>query len=94
MRLHTRPVGPAVAIVALALILVIHQQYGTLRSRAITTQPTTYLMAGPSAGASVLEIVGDGHRVEVIGKKDVWLKIKWDEEVAYVKENAIRPIKI
>lgn len=94
MRLHTRPIGSAISVVALAILLFAHQQYGTLRARAITTQPSTYVMAGPSAGASVLEVIGDGHRLEVIGKKDVWLKIKWDEEVAYVKENAIRPIKI
>lgn len=94
MRLHARPVGSAITVMALTILLAVHQHYGTVGMRGVTTQPATYLMAGPSAGAPVLEVVGDGHRVEVIGKKDVWLKIKWDEEIAYVKENAIRPIKI
>ena len=51
-------------------------------------------MDGPSAGASVVDVVGDGHRVEVLGKNDVWLKIRWDDDVAYVKETAIRPVRL
>ena len=93
-RMHQRPVGSAVAVAALALLLFFHQQYADARHRGITAQPSTYLMAGPSAGASVLEVVGDGHRVEVIGKKDVWLKIRWDDEIAYVKQDALRPVRL
>ena len=94
MRLHRRPVGSAIAVTALAVLLFLHQQYGTVRSRAIIASTTTYLMDGPSAGASVLDIVGDGHRVEILGKKDVWLKIRWDEDVVYVKENAVKELRL
>ena len=94
MRLHTRPTGSAIAVASLVFVLSFHQYYGSQRTRGITAQPTTYLMAGPSAGASVLEVIGDGHRVEVIGKKDVWLKIQWEDEVAYVKENSVRPVSL
>ena len=94
MRLHSRPTGSAIAVLALLFVLFLHQYYGSERTRGITAQPSTYLMAGPSAGASVLDIIGDGHRVEVIGKKDVWLKIRWDDEVAYVKENSVRPVRL
>ena len=93
-RLHVRPIGSAIAVVALSIVLFVHQQYGTIRSRGIIADASTYVMDGPSAGASVIDIVGDGHRVEVLGKKDVWLKIKWDEEVAYVKQNSIRPVRL
>jgi hypothetical protein len=93
-RLHTRPIGSAIAVMALCILLFIHQQYGAIRSRAIIAQSSTYLMDGPSAGASVIDIVGDGHRVEVLGKRDVWLKIEWNDEVAYVKENAIRSVRL
>lgn len=94
MRLHSRPIGSAIGLVAIAILLFVHQQYGTIRSRAIIADSTTYLMDGPSAGASVIDIVSDGHRVEVLGKRDVWLKITWDEDVAYVKENSIRAVKL
>ena len=94
MRLHARPITSGIAVAALAILLFVHLQYGSIRSRAIISQATTYLMDGPSPGASVIAIVGDGHRVEVLGKKDVWLKIRWDEDVAYVKENSLKPLKL
>ena len=94
MRRHARPIASPIAIVVLAIALFVHQQYGTERTRGIIADAATYLMDGPSAGASVIQIVGDGHRVEVIGKNDVWMKIKWDDEVAYVRENSIRPVRL
>ena len=94
MRLYRRPIASAIGVVALVFVLFLHQYYGEQQTRGITAQPSTYLMAGPSAGASVLDVIGDGHRVEVIGKKDVWLKIRWDDEVAYVKENSVRAVRL
>ena len=94
MRLHRRPIGSAIGVIAAVFVLFLHQYYGSQRTRGITAQPSTYLMAGPSAGASVLDVVGDGHRVVVIGKKDVWLKIRWDDEVAYVKANSVRAVRL
>lgn len=94
MRLHGRPVIPAATVAAFAILLFIHQQYHDAPMKGITAQPSTYLMAGPSAGAPVIDIVGDGHRVEVIGKKDVWLKVRWDDDIAYVKQNSLRPVRL
>ena len=94
MRQHARPVTSAAAVMVLAIVLFAHQLYGSQRDRGIIADASTYVMDGPSAGASVIEIVSDGHRVEVLGKKDVWLKIRWDEDIAYVKENSIRPVRL
>ena len=94
VRLHTRPTGLAITVVALLVLLFAHQQYGSSRTRGILFASSTYVMAGPSAGAAVIDIVGDGHRVEVIGHKDVWTKIKWDDEIAYVKETSLRPVRL
>ena len=94
MRLHTRPVSSTIALVILIITLFVHQQYAGTRTRGIIFNASTYLMTGPSAGATVIGVVGDGHRVEVIGKKDVWLQIEWDNDVAFVKENAIRTVRL
>lgn len=91
---HTRPITPGIALLVLTVALFIHQQYGSDRSRGIISASAAYLMDGPSAAASVIDVVGDGHRVEVLGKKDVWLKIRWDDDIAYVKENALRPVRL
>jgi hypothetical protein len=94
VRHHTRPTGLAITVVALLALLFSHQQYGSSRTRGILFASATYVMAGPSAGAAVIDIVGDGHRVEVIGHTDVWTKIKWDDEIAYVKETSLRPVRL
>ena len=93
-KLHRRPIASPMVVLVLCLTLFIHQQYGSERTRAIIAEAATYVMAGPSAGASVLDVVGDGHRVEVIGKKDVWMKIRWDDEIAYVKQGAVRAVRL
>ncbi len=61
-------------------------------SLAIITQSSTYLMSGPSSGSSVIAIINEGHRVEVEGKKDVWLKIQWKDKDAFVKESCVIPV--
>lgn len=61
-------------------------------SQAIISHSPTYLMSGASSGASVIAIINEGHRVEIEGKKDVWLKIRWKEKDAYVKASNIIPI--
>jgi hypothetical protein len=93
-KLHQRPIGSAIGVAAFVILLFVHQQFGSERARGILSDASTYLMDGPSAAASVIDIVGDGHRVNVIGKKDVWMKIEWDDEVAFVKQNSIRPVRL
>ena len=91
---HSRPVGSAITLFILCIALFAHQQFGSQRSRGIIANASTYLMDGPSAGASVIDVIGDGHRVEVVGKKDVWMKIRWDDEIAYVKEGSVKPVEL
>lgn len=94
VRLHRRPVAWGIVVCFLLTALFVHQQYGTVVTRGIISTPSTYLMDGPSAGAAVIQIISDGHRVEVIGKKDVWMKIKWGNGVVYIKENSLRPVEL
>lgn len=94
VRRHERPIGAFITLAVLAALLFVHQQFGRRQMKAVVSDPSTYLMAGPSAGASVIDIVGDGHRVEVIGKTDVWMKIRWEDRIAYVREDALRPLRL
>ena len=94
VKLASRPVASGIVLCFLLAALFAHQHYGTPMTRGIISNPSTYLMDGPSAGASVIQIIGDGHRVDVMGKKDVWMKIKWGDEVVYIKENSLRPVEL
>lgn len=81
-------------LVALCIIFLVHLNFNEWKSQAIIVNNNSYLMNYPSAGASVVSIVRDGHKVQVLGKEDVWLKVKWGEGVAYIKENNLLPVKL
>jgi hypothetical protein len=41
----------------------------------------------------VIAIIDEGNRVEVVGRRDVWLRIRWNGEIAYVKNNSLLPVQ-
>ena len=89
-----RPIASAVVTLLVLLILFYHVNVGGDVSMGIIGNSHTFVMNGPSPGASVVEIVEEGHRVEIIGKKDVWMEVLWDGEVAYVKEGNVLPVAL
>jgi len=89
---HRRPIPAAIFGFVILIIFFIHINFGERVTTAVVTQPDTYVMNGPSAGAPVLAIITEGHRVEVMGKRDVWMRIRWKGEVAYVKNTAVSAI--
>ena len=58
-------------------------------TRGIVSETATYLMSGPSAGASVVAIIGEGHQLKIKGKKDVWVRVEWADKEVYVKQNKL-----
>lgn len=52
---------------------------------SIVAHPGVALMAGPGAGAAWLSIAAPGDRLPVIGRQDIWLRVRWQERVAYVR---------
>ena len=66
--------------------------FGKSYQKGIIITPETYLMEGPSSGSKLIAIADMGHRVQVLGKNDVWVKINWQGNTAYVKENNILQI--
>jgi hypothetical protein len=88
---------PIATVIVLGVFLVgfgVHLYVGDKVSSGIITSPKTYVMAGPSSAASVIQVVSDGNRVEVIGKKDVWLKVKWFDQTGYIKQNNLQMVEL
>jgi hypothetical protein len=94
LRYKTKPFAAWGVLTVVSIILFVHLNLGEPYKQAIITNSNTYLMDGPSAGASVITIVRDGHRVQILGKKDVWVKVSWGESEAYVKESNLIPVKL
>src|SRR5690606_7893362 len=85
-RMNSRPIGTFIPLTIFLAILLVHLNAGDNLQRGIIAEANTFIMTGPSPGADVVERVGEGHRLDVVGKKDVWLKVKWNGQTAYVKE--------
>lgn len=80
-------VAPLVVVVVVLVVLLINVNSGTPFSSGIVSHPRTYVMSAPSSGSDVIAVIEEGHRFDVLGKNDVWLKIDWNGEPAFVKEN-------
>ena len=86
--------SPSLAIslvIMLALIFYV-VNLNSNKTKALIMQNNAYLMSGPSAAAELIEVVNQGHKVEVIGKQDIWYEIKWRGERAYIRENNLREL--
>jgi hypothetical protein len=94
LRFNTKPYAVWVLLIIISVVSFLHLNFSDRNSSAIITHNNTYLMDGPSSGASVISIVRDGHRVQVLGKEDVWLKVQWGDGEAYIKENNLLPVKL
>jgi uncharacterized protein YgiM (DUF1202 family) len=91
---NTKPVAAWVMLIVLSALFIVHLHFSEGYSKAIIVNNNTYLMDAPSAGASVISILRDGHRIRITGKKDVWLRVQWGDTEAYIKENNLMPVKL
>jgi len=91
---RARPVFAGSAYLVLLLLLFLLNNFGREKPKAIITSNQAYLMAGPSPGAKLVEVTGRGHRVEVLGREDVWVRIHWKDQIAYIKDHDLRPVRL
>ncbi|MFN3840082.1 MAG: hypothetical protein ACK4RF_05175 [Cyclobacteriaceae bacterium] len=88
-----KPIKTAVGISQLVvlLLLLIHLNF-PFAKKGIIDNGITYLMTGPSAGASVVGKIGEGHCVTMLDKTDVWVKIRWENKEVFVRESNLKPL--
>lgn len=86
------PVAMALLIFLTILFIQINLNQGA--HSGIVHFNSTYLMSGPSAGSSVVGIVEEGHMLDVVGKKDVWVRAKWMNQEVYIKEDQILMVEL
>ena len=84
---HESVVVPAFFLVITAIALAWFINLGEPKPQIMVARAGVYLMSGPSAGASVVDILEEGHRLIVSGEKDVWLRVTWREKEAFVKKS-------
>lgn len=61
--------------------------------QVVIQEDSVYLMDSPSAGAKVVAVVDEGHRLPVIGEaKDIWYPVLWQGEPAYLRRHTVQLI--
>lgn len=84
---------PSVALMLALLLLACMNNTQSNHKRGIISSDPTYLRSGPSSGAGVVDIVKGGHRVNILGQEDVWIKINWNGQLAYVRKNQLMTLE-
>ena len=87
LKIQQKPGFSLFYLVITLIVLFYVVNFGREYKKGIIIVNKSYLMDGPSAGADLVAIADMGHRVSVVGKKDIWVKIIWEDEVAYIREN-------
>jgi len=82
-----KPWFAAVAIILVATAIFYLNNFYSDNS-VIVNNDHAYLMQGPSAGAPVVAVVAEGNQLQLLGQNDVWLKVKWQDKIVYVKNNS------
>jgi hypothetical protein len=86
---NKKPLWAAFLLLFFLTLLFIQTNLTEDKVPGIVAEGPTYLMSGPSAGASVVAVVGPGHQLKVTGQQDVWLRAEWADKTVFVKENKL-----
>jgi len=89
-----RSVAVGTVLVIVLVAMMAHVNLGGKISTGIIGEPNTYLLDGPSAGASVVSVVGEGHKFEIVGREDVWYKVRWNNNTVFVKDHNLLPVQL
>jgi hypothetical protein len=90
---NQKPWLAAIVIVVLSAGILYITNFYTAGS-VILSDTRTYLMKGPSAGAGVAGILGEGNRLQLMGHEDVWLKVKWADKIVYIRNSEVLTVML
>lgn len=78
-----------VMVLALAIYAL---NFSAEKRKGIIMQEDAFIMTGPSAASELIEVVTQGHKVEILDQQDIWIKINWRGTPAYIRESNIQAL--
>ncbi|OEK06472.1 SH3 domain-containing protein [Roseivirga misakiensis] len=87
-----RSPGLAIGLLIVLSLTFFFVNFTGPKDQGIVTSDNAYVMSGPSAAAELIEVVGQGHKIEIIDKQDIWYQIKWRGKRAYVRETNLEAL--
>lgn len=91
-RRQQKPVGSGLLLVVMLGGLAYFVSVPLTKKQAIVTENFVPLMSGPSAGSDMVQMIGRGHRLEVLNRQDVWYRVLWNNQELYIKETSVEKI--
>lgn len=81
-----------ISYAAFLLFILFYLNFLKMGKEGIIRNDQVSLMSAPSAGATWLATASQGHKVSILGEQDIWYKVKWNGELAYVRKNNLLPL--
>ena len=78
-------IGSIITLISLAAILNLE----LAKKQVIISDNHAYIMSGPSSGSDLIDVVKKGHRVDLIDENDIWIKIDWQGQEAYIRKSKV-----
>ncbi|MDX5421761.1 MAG: SH3 domain-containing protein [Hymenobacteraceae bacterium] len=69
------------------LFILYYINFLNLGDAGIIRNNNVAIMSAPSAGASWLATVSQGHKVPITGEQDIWYEIRWKGEKAFIRKS-------
>jgi hypothetical protein len=69
------------------LFILYYINFLNLGDEGIIKKDQVAIMSAPSAGATWLATASQGHKVPITGEKDIWYRIRWKGQTAYVRKH-------
>lgn len=93
-KMKARPNSVSFAISAACVLLVLFWiiNFELNEPQGIIIENHAYLMTGPSAGADLIDVVSKGHRLKILDEEGIWIKVRWNDQEAYIRSSLIKRI--
>ncbi|SHJ71735.1 SH3 domain-containing protein [Reichenbachiella agariperforans] len=79
----------AISMCVVLLLLFFVSNYELDIRQVIIADDYVYLMDGPSVGSDLVEVIQKGHRLTILDEDEVWVKVAWKDQEAYVKQSKV-----
>lgn len=89
-----KPVAGLILMMLLLIGTAVFINFSEPAPRGIIMSNQAYLLDQPSAGGDLVEIAGKGHRVKILEDGDVWVKVTWKDQTAYIRKQHLWAVQI
>lgn len=76
-------------VVTYLLLLLVFTNLPEGVQSGITSQDRVLLRTDPSAAAPVVDVIGRGNKVNILGTKDIYLRVLWHNELYFIRRDNV-----